>query len=139
MLRNTPTASGNAADERTWQTLVELNLPAAPGDERPALTHVAQVGHNLNLPATQLERLKASVTQALLDARERHTVPVSIRVQTSHPAAHHPAPARSWGFFLIEGLIDGRPATGDESRYTIDVFLYLENDQPLRLEKRNEP
>jgi anti-sigma regulatory factor (Ser/Thr protein kinase) len=138
-----------------WQILDEFNLPSQPGYDRMAMAQVAAALQPLHLPASYLERLKTAVAEATLNAIEHGNqnqpdLPVSIRVLASAnavavqvtdqgdkliPPLQKPdlsaqvagrLPARGWGFFLIQKMVDDLRISGDESHHVIELFLYLE-------------
>jgi anti-sigma regulatory factor (Ser/Thr protein kinase) len=52
------------------ETLLELEVPSAPGNERLAIAGVADAVASLDLPSAQLERLKTAVGEATMNAIE---------------------------------------------------------------------
>jgi len=147
-----------AAQDDTWRTLAEFNLPAQPGNEHLAMDAVASAVRELGLPPARLQRIKTAVAGAVLNAMEhgngfRPEMLVAIRVlvtggalavrasdpdgdglipQPLEPGLEaKPAgqePARGWGFFLIEKMADALRIAGDEAYHTIELFLYPEGE-----------
>jgi len=138
-----------------WQTLTEFNLPSQPDIDRLAPDQVAAAINQLNLSPADLERLKTAVARAVLNAvehgnRYRADVPLSIRLRISINAVavqiidpeNTPVPnletpglsakitqqqsPRSWGFFLIERMVDDVKFDHDNTHHRIELFLYLE-------------
>jgi serine phosphatase RsbU (regulator of sigma subunit)/anti-sigma regulatory factor (Ser/Thr protein kinase) len=135
--------------------LAEFELSSAPGNEREAIDRVASAVAALGLEAVRLDRLKTAVGEATMNAMEhgneyRDDRPVSIRVlhdgdrlrvqvsDRGSAAEVHPAEApdleaklageqtpRGWGLFLIEKMVDEANVTGDGTRRTLELVVYL--------------
>ncbi len=80
-----PTAALNGTAEHI---LAELTIPSAPGNERIAMTQVAEAVQSLNMPQRRLEQLKTAVAEATMNAMEHGNkyqadVPVYIYVLAS--------------------------------------------------------
>jgi anti-sigma regulatory factor (Ser/Thr protein kinase) len=78
------------ADERT---LLTLELPGAPGNERIAMARVAEAVAPLGLDPARLERLKTAVSEATMNAIEYGSgsdphVPVEISVASADGQLH---------------------------------------------------
>ena len=145
----------NSSPQSTWQTLAEFNLPSRPGANRLARDYLAATVQVLNLSVADLERLTKAVDEAVQNAIESNNryqldLPPFIRVRVSAKAvADHiadqkdapipdsgrphlaaivsePEPARGWGFFLIERLVNDTQVTGEDRHHSIELFLYLE-------------
>ncbi len=118
--------------DRAWQTLAEFTLTGEPGSESLAVEGVVQAVRDLHLPSAHLERLKAIVAEAALNAMQRcNTIPqsgalISIRVLASRANA---VGQQGWGFFLIERALNDARTRQDRSCRLIEVFLYLEGDR----------
>ncbi|MBI3914086.1 MAG: ATP-binding protein [Chloroflexi bacterium] len=136
-----------------WTTLKEFSLPSERGNERQAMTQVADAVKELGLPAARLEKLKTAVAEATMNALEHGNkfhadVPVLIKVLTSPdavavqitdhggeqniPEAETPdleaklagmQTPRGWGLFLIKNLVDEMNVTSDEKHHTVELIL----------------
>ena len=126
---------GTTSPDRAWQTLAEFSLTGEPGGESQAVEGVTQAVRDLHLPSAQLERLKAIVADAALNAMQRCNTlhqpgaRVSIRVLVSNANRVSRRWTRGWGFFLIERAMDDAHAAGGRACYLIEVFLYLEGNR----------
>jgi len=126
---------GTTSPDRAWQTLAEFSLTGEPGGESQAVEGVTQAIHDLHLPSAQLERLKAIVAEAALNAMRRcnalHPAGplVFIRVLASQASAVGRQLNHGWGFFLIERAMNDARTMGDKACYLIEVFLYLEGNR----------
>ncbi|MGH2591931.1 MAG: hypothetical protein ACRDGG_00275 [Anaerolineae bacterium] len=115
--------------DRAWQTLAEFTLTGEPGSESLAVAGVVQAVHDLHLPSAQLERLKAIVAEAVLNATRRcndlsqpgASVAIHVRASNANVTSR-----QGWGFFLIERAINDARTMGGRACYLIEVFLYLE-------------
>ena len=147
--------NAQSSPKPTWETLVEFDLPSQPGTPQLTREYVAAAVHALNLSPADLERLKTLVANAVLNAIESNNrcqpdlppfirVRVSARTVAGHNAdqkdapfpdsgrphltaiVSEPEPARGWGFFLIERLVNDTQFTGEGRHHSIELFLYLE-------------
>ena len=126
-----------------------FELPSAPGNERLALSRVAESVRNLGLPEDRLEKLKTAVAEATMNAIEhgnknRADIPVEVEVtqdggdivvaisDQGGEAATSPAEEpdllkkldggqspRGWGLFLIRNMVDAMDVTTNGQRHTI--------------------
>ncbi len=148
-------SNAHSSSHPTWQTLTEFNLPSQLGINRLARDYVVAAVYVLNLSAADVERLTKAVDEAVQNAIESNSryqldLPPFIRVRVSaravadhiadqkdapipdsgrpHPVAKvsEPEPARGWGFFLIERLVNDTQVTGEDRHHSIELFLYLE-------------
>ncbi len=121
--------------DRAWRTLAEFTLTGEPGSESQAVEGVTQAVHDLHLPSAQLERLKAIVAEAALNAMRRcnalHPAGalVFIRVLASNTNGVSRQWTQGWGFFLIERAMNDARTMGDKACYLIEVYLYLEGNR----------
>lgn len=139
-----------------WRVLAEFQLPSEPGNERQAMTKVAAIVQELDLPARCMERLKTAVAEATMNAMEHGNkyqadVPVSIEVLANEAAVAvritdrgggEPIPEaetpdlqaklaglqspRGWGLFLIKNMVDEMRVIGDEVHHTVELVIYRE-------------
>ena len=68
------------------RTLAEFSVPSEPGNERLAMETVAEAVRDLDIRGENLERLKAAVAEATMNAMEhgnkyRSEVPVEVQVE----------------------------------------------------------
>jgi len=135
---------------------VELDLSGEPGNEQLVADQVAEAVRSLDWSAAHLERLKLAVIRAALntiahsrvyDSKAAPVMRVLIprgslpehaadqsRVQSTQPPAgkrqtqhSSQAPARGWGFFLIEKTVQG--PDGREVQHFVELFLYPEGEK----------
>ena len=141
------------------RTLAEFELASEPGNEREAITRIAEALTELDLPGAQLEQLKTAVGEATMNAMEhgnqyRPEVPVSIRLSasegsisvriTDHGGGEEiPEPGtpdlaaklegtqtpRGWGLFLIEKMVDEMRVTSDEEHRTVELVVHLKRGE----------
>lgn len=152
----TMSSSLTQRDGDAWQVLAEFDLPSEPGNERRAMTRVAAVVEELNLPPRCLERLKTAVAEATMNAMEHGNkyqaeLPASIQVLASPTAVGvritdrgggQPIPEaevpdleaklaglqspRGWGLFLIKNMVDEMRVISDDVHHTIELIIYRE-------------
>lgn len=145
-----------------WRTLVTFTVPSEAGNERLAMTRVAQAVGPLSLPRARLERLETAVAEATMNAIEhgngfRAEVPVAIRVRASAttlavyitdqggdaPIATPTAPdldaklaglqtPRGWGLFLIKNMVDDMRVTTDGDQHTVALIIKLKGEMHER-------
>lgn len=148
----------NNQNHNQWQTLGEWLIPSVPGNEREAMSQVAQAIEGLHLPQKRLDELKTAVAEATMNAMEHGNhyqadVPVIIQVlatasalavritdQGHGPTAVHPETPdleakleemqspRGWGLFLIKNLVDEMNVTNDDSHHTVELIMNLETE-----------
>ena len=139
--------------------LAEFELRSEPGNEREAITRIAEALKELDLPGAQLERLKTAVGEATMNAMEhgnqyRPELPVSIRLSASEGSVSvrvtdhgggedMPEPGtpnleaklegtqtpRGWGLFLIDKMVDEMRVTSDEEHRTVELVMYLKRGE----------
>lgn len=142
-----------------WRTLDGFDLASVPGNERQAAERVAAAVQSLNLLPSRRQELQTAVAEAVLNAMEhgnqfRPELPVSICVAVSPTAlvvcvtdrgqglpANHvlqpdlaaklvgEQPARGWGTFLIEQMVDEVHTLCGDGRHTVQLVLCLEKDE----------
>lgn len=135
-------------------TLVEFEIPSAPGNERVAMEQVAEIVGDW-LPAVRLEKLKTAVAEATMNAMEHGNQydpdkPARLRVTRDEtavrvtitdtgggvPATQTEAPnleaklagdqsPRGWGLFLIKNMVDEMHVSHDAHQHTIELVMYL--------------
>jgi serine phosphatase RsbU (regulator of sigma subunit)/anti-sigma regulatory factor (Ser/Thr protein kinase) len=67
---NDETTSSGAAPAGEWRTLASFEVPSAPGNERQAMSLVAEAINDLPLSQARVERLKTAVAEATMNAME---------------------------------------------------------------------
>jgi anti-sigma regulatory factor (Ser/Thr protein kinase) len=142
-------------NHQSWRVLDEMVLPSVPGNERQAMSQVAEAVAGLNLSHKRLEELKTAVAEATMNAMEHGNhyqpeIPVIIQVLTSAsalavritdqgqgPAVFEPKTPdleakleeiqspRGWGLFLIKNLVDEMHVTHD-GQHTIELIINLD-------------
>jgi serine phosphatase RsbU (regulator of sigma subunit)/anti-sigma regulatory factor (Ser/Thr protein kinase) len=140
------------------RTLAEFALPSVMGNECEAMTQVVAAVKKLELPDSQVQRLRTAVSEATMNAIEHGNerqpeLPVHIHVFVANSAltvritdqgGGRPIPEpqipnleaklaglqspRGWGLFLIENMVDEMHVTSDESHHTVDLVLHLKGD-----------
>jgi anti-sigma regulatory factor (Ser/Thr protein kinase) len=147
---------GQTDHDYTWRTLIEFDLPAAPGSERLAADRVSEAMQRLKWPAAHLGWLKLALVEAMRNAMERSRrqnsrAPIIIRVLISHSGRttretnqacgestqlqaserevpqSSESPSRGWGFFLIEKAMPSSDRR--DVRHLIELFLYPEGEK----------
>ena len=147
-----PGLAGAAADR---QVLLSLSLPGEPGNERTAMTRVADAVAPLALAPARLERLKTAVSEAAMNAieygsRNDPAIPVEIEAWIAQgdlvvtitdrglsgpiPDAEEPnleaklageQKPRGWGLFLIKNMVDAMEVVTDGEVQTVILTLHL--------------
>ncbi|RLT39976.1 MAG: GAF domain-containing protein [Chloroflexi bacterium] len=135
--------------------LADFTLPSAPGNERQAMTRIAEAVVSLGLPPDRLEKLKTAVAEATMNAMEhgnhyRDDLPVriqaesdgqrlAVRITDQGGDVEIPDPAtpdialklaglqspRGWGLFLIKSMVDEMNVTDDDQHHTIELVINL--------------
>jgi serine phosphatase RsbU (regulator of sigma subunit)/anti-sigma regulatory factor (Ser/Thr protein kinase) len=149
-----PDPAGAEAVDR--QVLLSLSLPGEPGNERTAMTRVAEAVAPLGLPTARLERLKTAVSEAAMNAieygsRNDPAVPVQIEVWVasgdllvsiadrglSGPMGDPEQPdleaklageqkPRGWGLFLIKHMVDAMEVATEGAAQIVTLTLHLQ-------------
>jgi anti-sigma regulatory factor (Ser/Thr protein kinase) len=157
-LQRSPGASHLVNGSVPSTVLAEFEVQSAEGNERLAISRVAEAIAPLDIAESRLERLKTAVGEATMNAMEhgsgyREDRPVSVRVFTSEglvrvqitdlggapPEKEHEVPdleakleglqrPRGWGLFLIENMVDETRETSDGEHHTLELGLRLEGD-----------
>ncbi|RLT45051.1 MAG: GAF domain-containing protein [Chloroflexi bacterium] len=139
----------------TITQLADFTLPSAPGNERQAMTRIAEAVAALGLPPDRLEKLKTAVAEATMNAMEhgnhyRDDLPVRVQAEsdgqrlrvriTDHGGgAEIPDPAtpdidlklaglqspRGWGLFLIKSMVDEMNVSDDGQHHTLELVINL--------------
>lgn len=140
-----------------WQHLTGLEIASAPGNERLAMSQVAEVIGD-RLPESRLEKLKTAVAEATMNGMEHGNhydadKPVEIEVEASHsairvriqdqgggkPLVETAAPdldaklagdqsPRGWGLFLIKNMVDEMHISQDEKHHTVELVMKLDEN-----------
>ena len=156
MTSRSPELVGGDGERRN---LAEFELASEPGNEREAITRIAEALREIDLPGAQLERLKTAVGEATMNAMEhgnqyRPELPVSIRLSASRGSVSvrvtdhgggedMPEPGtpnleaklegtqmpRGWGLFLIEKMVDEMRVTTDEEHRTVELVMHLKRGE----------
>jgi anti-sigma regulatory factor (Ser/Thr protein kinase) len=151
-------ANGQAENLIDGRVLADFSLPSEVGNERAVMDRVEEAVGVLELPPTQLERLKTAVSEATMNAIEhgnegKPELPVEVKVLASDldllvritdhgggrdiPEAETPdieaklaglQKPRGWGLFLIKNMVDDMTVTTDSSHHTIELVLRLKGD-----------
>ena len=138
-----------------WRLLTQFDLPSQPGNERQAMSQVADVTAEF-LPANRLEKLKTAVAEATMNAMEHgnqydaqkaahievtcseSAVRVRITDQGAGKPLHSAAvpdldaklaglqSSRGWGLFLIENMVDEMRIEQDEHSHTIELLMRID-------------
>jgi serine phosphatase RsbU (regulator of sigma subunit)/anti-sigma regulatory factor (Ser/Thr protein kinase) len=149
-----PDPAGAEAVDR--QVLLSLSLPGEPGNERTAMTRVAEAVAPLGLPTARLERLKTAVSEAAMNAieygsRNDPAIPVQIEVWVasgdllvsiadrglSGPMGDPEQPdleaklageqkPRGWGLFLIKHMVDAMEVATEGAAQIVTLTLHLQ-------------
>jgi hypothetical protein len=114
-----------------WCILGILTQTDAPDWNQTLMQHLASSVHELNVPASVLERMQSAASAAVCRSFQRdntRAVQVTVSAQQHQEAKHHD---RTWGFFLIEKSSDGAVCQH------IAVQLYA--DECTRQQKAGNP
>jgi serine phosphatase RsbU (regulator of sigma subunit)/anti-sigma regulatory factor (Ser/Thr protein kinase) len=144
--------------QQAWTSIVKFAIPSAPGNERDAMTQVAQAVAGMNIAPARLERVKTAVAEATMNAMEHGNKydpdkPAHIEVLRSPeylmvritdegggpPIPHADAPdleaklsgmqsPRGWGLFLIQSMVDDMHVITDDHHHTLELLFSLEGD-----------
>ncbi len=143
--------------QRSEDPNLSFEIPSAPGNERLAMTKVAEMVGD-GLPPDRLEKLKTAVAEATMNAMEHgnqydEDKPVNINVTLSDQAitvrivdqgegspigeqADTPdllaklageQTPRGWGLFLIQNMVDEMNVVQDDTQHTIELVMNLES------------
>jgi anti-sigma regulatory factor (Ser/Thr protein kinase) len=144
-----------SAETAERRVLLTLSLPGEPGNERIAMSRVADAVAPLGLPAARLERLKTAVSEAAMNAIEYGSqndpaIPVEIEawvtdddliVSVADQGLSGPIPdveqpdleaklageqkPRGWGLFLIKHMVDAMEVVTEGAAQTVILTLHL--------------
>jgi len=151
--------TGGAAPTGSSDELhVSFCVDSTPGNEREAMTRVAEAVAGLGLAELRLERLKTAVSEAAMNAIEhgnqgRSELPIEIDVDAAHgvlcvrisdtglagPVASAEVPdleakldglqkPRGWGLFLIEQMVDELRTYDADGRHTVELVVNLRGE-----------
>ena len=150
-------ANGSAPDPRAAvrRVLADFTITSAPGNERDAITRVAEALSAVALAGTALERLKTATGEATMNAMEhgnRYDPSLDVRIVvlasdedvavriTDHGAAEEIAPAqtpdidakleglqspRGWGLFLIKEMVDSMRHTSEDGQHVLELTMQM--------------
>ena len=137
------------------RVLLSLSLPGEPGNERTAMTRVAEAVAPLGFPAARLERLKTAVSETAMNAieygsRNDPAIPIEIEawvtnddlvVSVSDRGLSGPIPdaeqpnleaklageqkPRGWGLFLIKHMVDAMEVATEGATQTVTLTMHL--------------
>jgi anti-sigma regulatory factor (Ser/Thr protein kinase) len=146
---------GGKGGEEGWSILSEFTVPSESGNERLAMTRVAEAVQPLRLSNEIVERLKTAVSEASMNAIEhgnkyRADLPVSIQVRASdallsvritdeggselistpdtpdlEAKLEGLQSPRGWGLFLIQNMVDKMNIIREGGHHTVELILYL--------------
>jgi anti-sigma regulatory factor (Ser/Thr protein kinase) len=135
------------------EPLLTFSIEGAIGNEREAMTRVADAVAPLGLEPSRLERLKTAVAETVMNAIEYGSqgnpeVPVdvwvdadevAVRVRVTDRALSGPVPdveppdldaklegrqrPRGWGLFLIRHMVDAMDVSTDDGLQTVTLTL----------------
>ena len=139
------------------QNKLELHLPSRLGAEKSAMDFAAEVARKMNFPPDRVEDLKTAVAEACINAIEHgnklhattrvgvtFTVDagrLEVAVQDQGPGVGKPSPpeiesriegktpARGWGIFLIENLMDEVSFEATANGNVVKMIIYLEEPE----------
>ncbi|MBE3559385.1 MAG: ATP-binding protein [Ktedonobacteraceae bacterium] len=145
-----------------WRVLHTWSIPSEIGNERLAITYVAEAVNPFSLTEQRIERLKTAVAEATMNAMEHGNrynaeVPVQVEMLSSEhaiairisdqgdqqPIKIPEAPAieaklagtqspRGWGLFLIQHMVDDMRILSGERFHTIELIMHLEGDSHVQ-------
>lgn len=153
-------AQANGVDT-AWHTLADFELPSQPGVDRRAFELVVEAVRPLDQPPAWLDRLGTAAAEAVLNAAEHGNqyqadLPVQVRVAAGAghvsvrvsdfgsgaqalPATPDLAaklageqPARGWGLYLMEKMVDQLHVSHDGRRHTVELVMTLDGDADAR-------
>lgn len=143
----------------SWRTLADFELSSEPGNERQAVDMIISSIAELDLPSSQIDRLKTAVSESTMNAIEhgnkyREELPVKIKVQVKPDllsisitdrggGREIPTPEtpdleaklaglqspRGWGLFIIKNLVDEMNVTTDDIHHTVELIFKLGGDE----------
>lgn len=133
--------------------VASFSMPSNPGNEKTAMTLVADVAAGLGLSGERLERLKTAVSETAMNAIEHGnqsdpnrpvdlTVLASaskilVRIRDHGGGRQIPDPVtpdleakmageqgpRGWGLFLIEKMVDAMRTSTDDQHHTVELEM----------------
>jgi hypothetical protein len=107
--------------QHQWRIVAEVIQEAQSACEQSLMERLALAVHELNVPASVLDRMQQTVTTAVARAfRDDSTRAASVRILTRVLQSSGESSVRSWGFFLVER------GTSDREPYQIEAFVYLD-------------
>jgi anti-sigma regulatory factor (Ser/Thr protein kinase) len=155
-LRRTASHPGGGAASAPGGLHTSFTVASAPGNEREAMTRVADAVAPLALPEQQLDRLKTAVSEAAMNAIEHGNqgqadLPIEVEVEAAAgvltvrisdegragPVGDAEVPdleakldglqkPRGWGLFLIENMVDELRSFDADGRHTVELVVNLE-------------
>ncbi|MGE5221812.1 MAG: SpoIIE family protein phosphatase [Omnitrophica WOR_2 bacterium] len=138
----------------SWRILADFSMPSQPGNERKVMEQVADFVTELNLPVSQVERLKTAVSEATMNAMEHGNhyqadLAVNVKVlaspedlvvqitdhgggrrifETETPDLEAKLAGlqtpRGWGLFLIKNMVDEMNINADADHHTIELIIH---------------
>ena len=151
-----PALSAEDADGDGWRLLAEFEVASAQGNERSAMSRVADITAGLPLSDRRRARLKTAVAEATMNAMEHGNrydadLPVHIAVHENsqmlrvriadrggeRAIARAETPdidaklaglqsPRGWGLFLIQNMVDEMKVDTDGEHYIVELYVTLE-------------
>jgi serine phosphatase RsbU (regulator of sigma subunit)/anti-sigma regulatory factor (Ser/Thr protein kinase) len=152
-------ASDFTAGSVTNEIRFDFQVPSQTGNEREAMSRIADAIEVLGLPEERLEKVKTAVAEATMNAIEHGNkndpdLPVSFEVTstadelrikiTDHgggadiPAETTPdidlklageQTPRGWGLFLIKNMVDEMNVTSDDIHHTVELVVRLNSGE----------
>ena len=151
-----PALSAEDADGDGWRLLAEFEVASAQGNERSAMSRVADITAGLPLSDRRRARLKTAVAEATMNAMEHGNrydadLPVHIAVHENsqmlrvriadrggeRAIARAETPdidaklaglqsPRGWGLFLIQNMVDEMKVDTDGEHHIVELYVTLE-------------
>ena len=105
--------------EQQWRILAEVIQEAETAFEQTLIERLAMAVRELNVPASVLERMQQSATEAVSRAFQYASTRVAcVTVLTRVIHRQDGWKPRSWGFFLVDR------GSGNGAEHHIEVFVY---------------
>ncbi|GHO49077.1 SpoIIE family protein phosphatase [Ktedonospora formicarum] len=156
--RGEPSETEGRETQESWQPLQTWTIPSEAGNERLAMTYVAEAVKPFHLSSRSIDQLQTAVAEATMNAMEHGNhynpeVPVilevlssehSLAIRISDQGGEQPLQMpdtpdidaklaelqspRGWGLFLIQNMVDDMRILSDEHTHTIELIFHLKGD-----------